>query len=539
MNRKLFHDSVIELPDQAGHTAGGLAVQAAQPQYLQDKMTLHFALAAPAGTQAQLEQLVASGRVVAPAELNTKYGVSAADLQALTAWLRDAGYEIVQVAPDRTSVFARASVADIAKSLDVNMVRVTKGGISYTAAQNAPSLPQDISQSVHAIIGLQPYRQAHKHSKKCLPSGGNRLGLAGPQAKPAGPTPNIANAPPYLVSEVLKAYSADNLGVSGKGQTIAILIDSFPLDTDLQTFWQKNESQATLGSIQKINVSGATLAPPEGEETLDTEWASGIAPGARVSIYASGTLAFADLDRALDRILADAATDPSLRQLSISLGLGETYMSKAEMRTQHQKYLRLAALGVNVFVSSGDAGSNPDNTGHNADGPLQAEYGASDPCVVAVGGTTLVLSASDGKVQSETGWASGGGGKSVVFARPKWQSGAGVPAGKNRLVPDVSLTADPNEGAFLVLNGQVQQIGGTSWSAPVWAGFCALINEARLRDGKRALPFLNPLLYPLLDKAPLRDIDSGSNGAYEAGKGYDMVTGVGVPNVKALIAALP
>ncbi len=73
----------------------------------------------------------------------------------------------------------------------------------------------------------------------------------------------------------------------------------------------------------------------------------------------------------------------------------------------------------------------------------------------------------------------------------------------------------------------------------MWAGFCALINEARLRDGKRALPFLNPLLYPLLDKAPLRDIDSGSNGAYEAGKGYDMVTGVGVPNVKALIAALP
>ena len=113
-----------------------------------------------------------------------------------------------------------------------------------------------------------------------------------------------------------------------------------------------------------------------------------------------------------------------------------------------------------------------------------------------------------------------------------------MPAGNDRLVPDVSLAADPDEGAFLVFNGQATQVGGTSWSAPVWAGFCALINEARAMAGKPALPFLNPLIYPLMGTACFRDIQSGSNGAFFAGPDYDMVTGIGVPNIRELINAL-
>src|SRR3984893_14767615 len=93
-------------------------------------------------------------------------------------------------------------------------------------------------------------------------------------------------------------------------------------------------------------------------------------------------------------------------------------------------------------------------------------------------------------------WASGGGGRSILFPRPPWQSGPGMPAGNDRLVPDVSLAADPNDGAFLVFNGKPIQIGGTSWSAPTWAGLCALLNEARQNAGKSALPFLNPMIYP-------------------------------------------
>jgi kumamolisin len=113
-----------------------------------------------------------------------------------------------------------------------------------------------------------------------------------------------------------------------------------------------------------------------------------------------------------------------------------------------------------------------------------------------------------------------------------------VPPGTRRLVPDVSLAADPNTGACVVLHGHPQQIGGTSWSTPVWAGICALINEARSKAGKPALTFLPPQLWKLLGTANFRDISGGSNGAFSAGPGYDMVTGLGVPNVKELVATL-
>ena len=72
----------------------------------------------------------------------------------------------------------------------------------------------------------------------------------------------------------------------------------------------------------------------------------------------------------------------------------------------------------------------------------------------------------------------------------------------------------------------------------MWAGFCALMNEARLKAGKPTLPYLNPLLYPLLGGNAVRDITAGSNGAYSAGVGYDLITGVGAPNIANLIAHL-
>jgi kumamolisin len=126
----------------------------------------------------------------------------------------------------------------------------------------------------------------------------------------------------------------------------------------------------------------------------------------------------------------------------------------------------------------------------------------------------------------------------MYFARPPWQKGQGI-TGRRRLVPDVSATADPEDGGFVVLHGHVAQFGGTSWSAPVWAGFCALINDARIRAGKPPLPFLPPLLYPLLGSDAFRDITAGSNGVYHATHGFDLVTGLGAPSVRHLIAGLP
>ncbi|HYZ31372.1 MAG TPA: S53 family peptidase [Crenalkalicoccus sp.] len=549
--RKVFHDSIIPLPDQPGPTPNGLIVHAAARPAASETMTLFFSLAPPADAQKELEARVARGEIVPPAELASKYGVRDQDAATLEAWLRDHGFEILGRSQGNLGVYARGTVARIEEALQVHMARVTKRGATYTAARDAPSLPVEVAGGVNAILGLQQFRQAHKHAIKRPPKDGNRSELreehegahdVGPALgkAAAGPSRNTANAPPYLVSEIVKAYGADGLGVTGAGQTIAILIDTFPVASDLRAFSQRNGIPDLSTRVEKVAVGQGHLPVAEGEETLDACWAGGVAPGAKVRIYASGSLQFVALDQALDRILADVESQPGMRQLSISLGLGETFMGgpSGEVAVQHQKFLRLAAAGVNVFVSSGDAGSNPGTSGQDSDGPLQVEFGASDPFVIGVGGTKLVLG-SDGAVAQETAWTGSGGGMSVLFDRPAFQAEVSVPQGeRKRLVPDVSLAAAPEEGALLVLHGRVTQIGGTSWSAPVWAGFCALINEARAKAGKPPLPFLNPLLYELRGTACFRDIVEGSNGAFSAGEGYDPVTGCGVPNLRELMRRL-
>ena len=532
-DRKVFHDSITELPQQQGVTANGLIVNAAKPEAHDQRMDVLFSL--DIQSKDDLEKQVASGAVLSADELAKKYSPKPADVEKLKKWLIGQGFKVTGQSPDGTSVYANATAGQIEQSLDVKMVQVTRDGITYTAAQNAPSLPSDVGAPVHAIIGLQPFRQMNKHKARTL-AVHNRSTLD----RNGQPVPNIANTPPYLVSEILKAYDGDGVGVTGKGQTIAILIDTFPNDADLTAFWTANGINTDLTRIKKIKTGSGHLPTPEGEETLDASWTSGIAPDATIKIYATGSLQFVALDQALDRIITDASSDPSLRQLSSSLGLGETFLGgpTGEIATQHQKYLKLAALGVNVFVSSGDAGSNPGPDGHHSNGPLQAEYAASDPAVVGVGGTSLKLNSSDGTVGSEDAWTGSGGGASKIFDRPPWQKGTGVPADNHRFVPDVSLAADPNTGAFLVLNDHPLGIGGTSWSAPVWAGICALINEARHKKGMTSLPFLNPLIYPLLGTSCFRDITSGNNGGLNAQAGYDEVTGLGTPNVRALLAKL-
>ena len=527
--RKVLHDSVTPLPGGPALMATGILQHGTKPEDLTRRMRLQFALRPPAERQAELEAKVAEGVVVSPTEIRDAYGAADASVDALTAWLTGQGFDVDEVTADGTSIYASAPLSVIESSLGVDMVRVSKEGVTYPAARNAPSLPVDVAQDVRAIIGLQPYRHPRKHLRRARPALADAAGSGAGASRPDG----------YLVSDLLRAYGAEGLDATGAGQVIGILIDTFPDDDDLKAFWHANGLSEDLSRITKINVGGGELPPIEGEESLDAQWASGMAPGAEVRVYAAGAFSFVAIDRALDRILDDLPSQPGLRQLAISFGLGETYFGNAtaEVAVQHDKFLRLAAAGVNVFVSSGDAGSNPDPTGHSSTGALQVEYVASDPCVVSVGGTTLRLNA-DGTVAEETAWPGSGGGKSVRFTRPAWQKARGVPDGGERLVPDVSVVGDPETGGMVVMYGIPRSVGGTSWSAPVWAAFCARLNEARGKAGKASLGFLNPLVYPLCETASFRDITDGTNGAYSACAGYNMVTGLGTPDITELAAAL-
>lgn len=525
--RKLFHDSVIELPVQGGTTATGLRVEGVGAEHRDDTMNISFSLSPDERRNEELEQRAARGERVPIDEIRNRYGVSQEQVQPLFDWLHTHDFVVDKVTPDRTGIYTHAKASAVSAALQVDLVRVTSNGLGYTSARNAPSLPSEIAANVRAIGGLQPQRRARKHLR----------GFEGRQSVAGAAAGKAASVHGYLVGQILKAYNAANLGSTGAGQTIGIVIDAAPTPADLLAFWQINGVNTDAGRIQVVSVNAGPLPAPSGEETLDAQWSSGIAPEATVRIYATGSLKFTDIDKALDAVLADIGTVPGLNQVSMSMGLSEAYMAAAEMKTQHAKFVRLAAAGVNVFVSSGDAGSNPDMTGQNPIGPLRTEFEASDPCVLGVGGTTLVL-AADGSVASETGWSGSGGGKSSMFPRPTWQRGKGVAPGAMRLVPDLSLAADPDRGACIVLHGHAREIGGTSWSAPTWAGFCALLNEARAKAGKDPFAFLAPLFYSAPGTKCFRDITSGSNGNYDAQVGHDLVTGLGVPDVASILQNL-
>jgi subtilase family serine protease len=471
----------------------------------------------------ELQERVAHGAIIATDEMTARYYPTAEDYHTVVDWIVAQGFGVEPPARFNLSVFAHGSIAQIEHAFGTRFGRVKFAGTETSSALIPPSLPTEIAERVLGVNGLQPHLHPIPHSK-----------IIGQAQK------LIDNSPPYTVPEISNAYNATGLGVTGAGQTIGIVIDTFPSSSDLVEFWQGNGIAQSLSNIEEVQVVPGVLPAPSGEESLDVEWSSSIAAGSKVRVYATTDLTDVHLDEAYQSILNDLPSQPGLNQVSLSYGIGELYTSTAQMETDSQYFAALAASGVTVLVASGDGGSSPGQTVLDDSGPAQVESPASDPNVTAVGGTTLNLNSS-GAVASETAWYYGGGGTSTLFARPSWQSGAGVPAGNFRCVPDVSSVADPNTGGYLILNGQLYIVGGTSWAAPVWAGYCAMVNQARAAQSETSLGLLGPKIYVLNGSNSFRDIRTGSNGpdgVYNAGPFYDLCTGLGVPVVSSLLQAL-
>jgi hypothetical protein len=470
---------------------------------------------------AALQARIAAGEVIPTAEMATNYYPLAADHQRVVDWMRSQGLTVTRTDPDRLAVFARGTVAAIAQAFQVTFARVTASDGEYTSAITAPTLPSDVATAVLGIHGLQP----HLHPRR----------LSSAPVLQANATTGTNQ---YLPSQIAATYGANGLTVTGTGQTIAIFAAAFPAASDLTAFWKAASVSASTANIQQISVAGGPASSPTTgsaeEAALDVEWASGLAPGATIRIYGANENDPALFDEIFQQVYADLPSQPNLHVFSISFGGNELEIESDYLVIEAQYMANLASGGVTVLVASGD-------TGAYADGILQTTYPTSDPDVTGVGGTSLQLSTTN-TVTSETVWnnsntSSSGGGVSTWFTRPAWQTGTGVPAGTMRCVPDVAAAADPNFGAVVVYNGKQTVIGGTSWATPTWAAFCALINQSRVAAGKAPLGFANPKLYPLLGTTAFRDIISGNNNYYSAGLGYDLCTGLGVPNVAALISA--
>jgi len=307
-------------------------------------------------------------------------------------------------------------------------------------------------------------------------------------------------------TQIRKAYNLPTTGGSG---TIAI-IDAYDCPSvlsDLTIF----SSQFALPAPNSTNFEKHKMNPNTEvdagwalEISLDVQWAHAIAPNAKILLVEAQSNSLGNLTSAIS--YASHRADV----VAVSMSWGGT---EFQGQSSYNSYFN-SNHGVVFFASTGDAGAG-------------VIWPSTSPNVVAVGGTTLALN-SDGTVASETGWAGSGGGLSAYETEPQYQITYNVPGvnGK-RGVPDVSYDGDPATGFPIydttAYNGQTGwfQVGGTSASCPQWAAIHSLglsVSSNNLyQDAK-----WNNLTY-------FRDITSGSNGAYSAAPGYDLVTGLGSP----------
>jgi kumamolisin len=503
--------------------------------------TLQFSVVLKMPNFDELEARIANGEQIAPDEMAARYLPSAADYATVEAWLKGQGLTVVTEDPNYRDISVSGTIARIQNSLGVNFARVTTADGQFTSAINAPSLPIEFSGAVLTVTGLQPHLRMHHFGTVVHPFGTTSF---------------------FYPGDILTAYNAPST-FDGTGQTIAIIMDSTVTKSDLTTFYTTVGSKQTVANVTIVPVDGGNPAPTdtEGEATLDVEWSSAIAPGAKVRLYNIPDLSFTHLHDACVKILADAAAN-NITVVSFSAGAPELAdsITATSVAANITDFSLLSAAGISVFVASGDGGSNPDSSGagngYVKGDLLEVNYPASDVNVTGVGGTELSLTnfstyqseAVFSDISGNTGSASGGG-VSAVFTKPIWQvdgvTGSILTTNSKRCVPDVSVVwgADQSSNslaALIVLNGADEGIGGTSLSSPIWAGVAAITNQARASVGGSTLGLLGPAIYPLAISTPsvLYDVTSGNNGAYDAIAGYDLCTGLGSPDIANFIAPL-
>jgi len=350
---------------------------------------------------------------------------------------------------------------------------------------------------------------------------------------------------PHSVPELVKIYDFPT-GLDGSGQTIGLIeLGGGYRDSDLDQYFQKLNLRRP--HLTSVSVDGHENSPtnsgPDSQVEADIEITGAVAPGAEIVVYFSGSEPEGFL-HGIQAAVQDTAHHPSVISIGWGGPEGVAGMQREEVAKFNEVLHQAADRKITVVAASGDNGARDIQT----ESRLRVDFPASSPWVLSVGGTTLVTRGNS-RI-SETVWNNGalggasGGGVSEIFDRPEWQAKVRVPHGlaarSGRGVPDVAINAGPDGGYRVLIDGADVVIGGTSMSAPMWAGLIVLLNQGL---GRR-LGFFNPLLYERLDKtAAFHSILVGDNGTpemsgYCAEPGWNAATGWGTPDGGKLLEAL-
>lgn len=495
-------------------------------------------------------------RWLTPAQYADRFGLSPQDVGQIEQWLRGEGLSIAAIAQGRNWIAVNGTAAQVELAFGTEIHQYVVDGETHFANASEPSVPAAIGGMVLSIRGLNDFRMKPRMLKARIQkplftsqSGNHYLG---PQ--------DIA-----AIYDFLPAWSA---GINGAGQKIVIAGQSqVPTDdlTNYANFFSVAPDIPQMVLVPNSQDPGISSGDRE-ESDLDLEISGATAPGAQlIFVYTEDVMN--SVQYAIDQNLAPV--------ISVSYGSCEQETPESDAR-QYQSWAQQGnAEGITWFDASGDNGAadcaDSQNPGLAVDTP------ASVPEVTAVGGTSFAEgsgnywsannNANGGSALSyipEISWntsaedgepAASGGGLSIYFSKPSWQVGPGVPGNNARNVPDIALNASPDHDGYIVFSddqNSPQVYGGTSCPTPLMAGVAAMVNQYQHTNG---LGNINPQLYSLAQSnaAVFHDITTGNNivtpnytcrhGAcpapdavgYNAGPGYDNVTGLGSVDVWKLI----
>jgi pseudomonalisin len=503
-----------------------------------------------------------------PAQFASRFGPSQQDLQAVEQWLTGQGFRVTAASLSQRYVRFTASVADAERAFATSIMAFGNGSLYSNITD--PLIPAQLSGVISSISGLDNFRHAVPASVSPMPAeSADATVTQAPALLDQGPAVPNRTVPAVTRGAVTAFGPSDfrsfynetpliSAGVTGTGDCLAIVGTSNFTPSAINLF------NSTFG----LPPSGITTIATDGtnpgfngaldEALLDLEWSHAAAPGAAQRFYLGNDNTSSPNGAVVDSIQA-AVNDNLCGAISVSFvmcgGSPAFYTGVVS-----PIYAQAAAQGQAIFIASGDWGAaglvfDPGSGCVVATSRTANELG-SDPNVTDVGGTgfTPVYDPAGNNVGhvAESTWndsathASGhatGGGQSTVYSKPSYQTGPGVPNDGKRDIPDVALIASPfSPGSFWAtttstgLNVVACCIGGTSLSAPLWAGIAKLL--AQLNSGRTGP--LNPRIYEMNSTSPgtsgFRDVTTGNNNfngvtGFTAGPGFDLTTGWGTVDI--------
>jgi len=465
-----------------------------------------------------------------PAEFTARFGPTQAQYDEVLRFAKANGLSVTGGSRDGMEVQVKGAVSAVERAFHVEMsfYRHPVEDRIFFAPDREPTV--DLSFDLWHISGLDnysiPYPLYVRKGDYAAAHGLSPDAAVSHAGTGSGPSAS------FLGSDMRTAYYGGT-ALTGSGQNLGLFEYAGTDLADLTAYYknahQTNKVHITLLSTDGTPTScvdkkvGSTAACDDGEQNLDMTQALGMAPGLASLVMYVGSL---------DTAIISAMTTHKPLPTTIGCSWGWT---PADPSTLDPYFKKMAAQGQNFFVASGDD-STWTKSGNAESWP------ADDAYIVAVGGTDLVTDGAGGAWKSETAWVDSGGGISPdKVAIPSWQKLSGVITTGNkgstayRNGPDVSANANFN---FYTCGDQAacqaNEYGGTSFAAPMWAAYIALVNQQLVAYGKPTIGFLNPTIYPhnltSAYSTNFHDISSGKSGKYTAVKGFDLVTGWGSPN---------